>query len=134
MTNENVSRDGEAVEHLHKAEHDLEQALQKSREAACDVVKAEADVEKAIEEIEHPPEYTVTILYNGVEKPFQVRPEETVRRLLDQAIRIFGAAAPHTLSLYKGGAELPDTATLKQAGVKPKDQLLLRPSAVKGGS
>jgi hypothetical protein len=133
MTTENASRDGEAVEHLHKAEHDLEQALEKSREAACDVTKAEAEVEKAIEEIEHPRQFTVKVLYNGVDKPFAVRPEETVKHLLDETIRVFGATNPHTLSLYKGGTELADGQTLKEAGVKPDDQLLLRPSKVKGG-
>src|SRR5690348_16377212 len=115
MTNENDSRDGgDAVEHLHRAEHDLKQALEKSREAAGDVAKAEGEVEKAIEEIEHPREFTVTVLYNGLEKPFTVRPEETVKKLLDEAIRVFGAANPHTLSLYKGGTELADGATLQQ--------------------
>ena len=133
MTNENDRRDGgDAVDHLHRAEHDLEQALEKSREAAGDVAKAE--VETAIEEIEHSREFTVKVLYNGLEKPFTVRPEETVKKLLDEAIRVFGATNPHTLSLYKGGTELADGATLQQAGVKPKDQLLLRPGAVKGGA
>jgi len=131
---ENDRRGGDdPVEHLHRAEHDLEQALERSREAACDVVKAEAEVEKAIEEIEHPRQFKVKVLYNGVDKTFEVRPEETVKHLLDQAISAFGAANPHTLSLYKDGAELVDGQTLKEAGVKPEDQLLLRPSKVKGG-
>jgi hypothetical protein len=131
---ENERRDGDnPVEHLHRAEHDLEQALEKSLEADYDVAKAEAEVEKAIEEIEHPHEFKVKVLYNGVDKIFEVRPKETVKYLLDEAIRVFGAANPHTLSLYKGGAELADGQTLKEAGVKPDDQLLLRPSKVKGG-
>ena len=134
MTNETDRRDGDnPVEHLHRAEHDLEQALEKSRDAACDVAKAESEVEKAIEEIEHPREFKVEVLYNGVQKPLTARPDETVKRLLEEAIRVFGAANPHTLSLYKAGAELPDAATLKEAGVKPHDVLLLRPGAVKGG-
>jgi len=75
------------------------------------------------------------VLYDGVKKPFVVRPEETVKRLLDQAISAFGPLPnPHTLSLYKAGKELPDGETLRQAGVKPHDVLLLRPSAVKGGA
>jgi len=131
---ENDRRGGNGpVEHLHRAEHDLEQALEKSREAACDVVNAEAEVEKAIEEIEHPRQFKVKVLYNGVDKTFEVRPEETVKHLLDQAISAFGAANPHTLSLYKDGTELVDGQTLKEAGVKPEDQLLLRPSKMKGG-
>jgi hypothetical protein len=131
---ENDDRGGEdPVDHLHHAERDLERALEKSREAACEVVKAEAEVEKAIEEIEHPRQFKVKVLYNGVDKTFEVRPEETVKHLLNQAISAFGAANPHTLSLYKEGAELADGETLKAAGVKPDDQLLLRPSKVKGG-
>jgi hypothetical protein len=121
------------VEHLRRAERDLEQAIERSREAASEVAKAEAEVEQAIEEIEHPRKFTVKVLYNGVEKPFEVRPEETVKHLLNEAIRVFGAANPHTLSFYKGGAELADGQTLKEAGVKRDDQLLLRPSKVKGG-
>lgn len=131
---DNQHAEGDLVEHLHRAERDLEQALEKSREAATDVAKAEAEVEKAIEEMEHPHKFTVKVLYNGVFKTFEVRPEGTVKHLLDEAIRAFGAANPHTLSLYKGGAELADGQTLKQAGVEPNDQLLLRPGAVKGGS
>jgi len=57
----------------------------------------------------------------------------TAKHLLDQAISAFGAANPHTLSLYKDGTELVDGQTLKEAGVKPEDQLLLRPSKMKGG-
>jgi hypothetical protein len=124
---------GDPVEHLRRAEHDLEQAFDKSREAAREVTQAEAEIEKAIDEIEHPREFTVKVLYNGVDKQFKVRPEEAVKHLLDEAIRVFGAANPHTLSLYKAGTELTDGQTLKEAGVKPDDQLLLRPSNVKGG-
>jgi hypothetical protein len=31
------------------------------------------------------------VLYNGLKKRFEVRPEETVKHLLDQAIRAFGS-------------------------------------------
>jgi hypothetical protein len=57
----------------------------------------------------------------------------TNKHLLDQAVSAFGAAAPHTLSLYKEGTELADAETIKASGVKPGDKLLLRPSKVKGG-
>jgi hypothetical protein len=135
MTNENASNAGDAVEHLHKAEHDLEQALEKGREAAREVTEAEAEIKQAIGDIEHAGEFTVEVLYNGVKKKFEARPEETVKHLLEQAIRAFGSVPnPHTLSLYKDGKELPDGQTLKEAGVKPHDLLLLRPGAVKGGA
>jgi hypothetical protein len=124
----------EPIEHLRHAEQDLEKALKQEQEAHRGVKKAEAEVAEAIRELEHPREFTVEILYDGVKKTFEVRPEETVKMLLDKALAAFGPLpAPHTLSLYKGGDELADAQTLKDAGVKPHDVLLLRPSKVKGG-
>jgi hypothetical protein len=136
MTNENAPLDpGGAVEHLRHAERDLEQALDKGREAAREVVEAEAEIKKAIDDIGHDREFPVEVLYNGVKKKFEVRAQETVKHLLDQALRAFGSLPnPHTLSLYKDGKELVDAQTLKEAGVKPHDVLLLRPSTVKGGA
>src|SRR5436190_767172 len=139
MTNHNPSGpDGadraaeEPIEHLRHAQHDLEKALEKEEEAQHDVKKAEAEVAEAIRELEHPKEFTVEILYDGIKKKFEVRAEETVKALLDKALAAFGPLPnPHTLSLYKGGEELSDSQILKQAGVKPHDTLLLRPSKVK---
>jgi hypothetical protein len=114
----------EALEHLHQAEHDLEQARAKERE-----------IKEAIEEIEISRVFEIVVLYDGVKKPFKVRVEETVKHLLDQAIAAFGPLPnPHTLSLYKDGKELADGQTIKQAGIKPCEVLLLRPSTVKGGA
>jgi hypothetical protein len=128
---------GHAIEHLHKAEHDLEKALEKEREAEQDVAKAEDEIKEAIreEEQEHACQFTVEVLYDGVKKKFEVRVEEMVKQLLDKAIAAFGPLPnPHTLALYKDGKELADTSTIKQAGIKPHDVLLLRPSTVKGGA
>jgi hypothetical protein len=123
------------VEHLHKAEHDLEQALEKDGEAKQEIEKAEAEIEESIREIEHPREFAVEVLYDGVRKKFEVRIEETVKQLLDKAIAAFGPLPnPHTLALYKDGKELVDSLTVKQAEIKPCDVLLLRPSTVKGGT
>jgi hypothetical protein len=125
----------EALKHLHKAEHNLEEALEKERSAEREVARAEAEMKEAIREVEHPRQFTVEILYDGVKKTFEVRIEETVKHLLDQAIRAFGPLPnPHTLSLYRDGKELADSQTIKEAGVKPCDVLLLRPSTVKGGA
>jgi hypothetical protein len=114
------------------------------KEAEAELDHAKRDVETAIEEVreaahdEHGRhEFVVTVLYDGVKKPFEVRREELVKTLLDQAISAFGPLPnPHTLALYpeKGGEELKDEQTLKEAGVKPCDLLLLRPSKVKGGA
>lgn len=125
----------EPLEHLRHAEHDLEKALENGPEARQEVEKAEGEVAEAIRELEHPREFTVEILYDGVKKRFEVRAEERVKALLDKALAAFGPLPnPHTLSLYKGGDELSDSQTLKEAGVKPHDVLLLRPSKVKGGA
>jgi hypothetical protein len=141
MSNHNPSGPGgpdneveEPIEHLRHAERDLEKALEMEHEASHEVEKAEGEIAEAIQELEHPRTFTVEILYDGVKKKFEVRPEETVKTLLEKAIAAFGPLPnPHTLSLYKGGDELSDSQTLKEAGVKPKDVLLLRPSKVKGG-
>jgi hypothetical protein len=125
----------EALEHLHQAEHDLEQARAKEREAQKEIGEAEAEIKEAIEEIEISRVFEIVVLYDGVKKPFKVRVEETVKHLLDQAIAAFGPLPnPHTLSLYKDGKELADGQTIKQAGIKPCEVLLLRPSTVKGGA
>jgi len=79
--------------------------------------------------------FKVTVVYNGMTRPFEVRGRDSVKSLLDRAIAAFGnLPSPHTLSLFSAsGAELSDTLTLSAAGVRPRDQLLLRPSTVKGG-
>jgi len=130
-----------ALERLKQAECDLEAAQAKERvakealhQAERDTAKAEAEVKEAIREVEHPHQFRLEVLYDGVKKPFEVRIEEAVKTLLDQAVRAFGPLPnPHTLSLYKDGKELADNSTIEQAGIKPCDLLLLRPSAVKGG-
>lgn len=79
--------------------------------------------------------FPVLVIYNGLEKHETVEPDETIRTVLDRAIRIFGPIPqPHTLALFnEAGRELPDSETVRQAGIKPKDRLLLRPSQVRGG-
>jgi hypothetical protein len=79
--------------------------------------------------------FEVTITYNGVNKTFEATPHETVRVLLDRAIRAFGITQnAHLLGLFtQGGRELTDSKTLAEQGVKAKDHLLLRPSVVRGG-
>lgn len=124
----------EPLDHLRHAERDLEKALEREQEARHEVEKAEAEVTEAIRELEHPREFAVEILYDGVKKKFEVREEEKVKALLDKTLAAFGPLPnPHMLSLYKGGEELSDSKTLKEVGVKPNDILLLRPSKVKGG-
>jgi hypothetical protein len=136
MNQENACQGAKgALDHLRKAEQDLERAREKEREAERDVARAEEQVEEAIREIEHPHQFQVEVVYDGIKKHFEVRLEETMKQLLDQAIRAFGPLPnPHTLSLYKDGKELQDSQTIKDAGIKPCDVLLLRPSTVKGGA
>lgn len=125
----------EALEHLRRAEHDLESAQAKEKEAQKDILKAEAEIKEAMHEIENPCRFTIEVLYDGVKKKFEVRTAETVKHILDQSLRAFGPLPnPHMLSLYKDGNELADNETVKEAGIKPHDVLLLRPSKVKGGA
>jgi Protein of Unknown function (DUF2604) len=79
--------------------------------------------------------FAVEVSYNGIDKPFQVEPEERVKALLQQAISAFGITQqPHIQSLFReDGTELSDDQSIEQAGIKPGDVLLLRPSKVKGG-
>jgi hypothetical protein len=83
----------------------------------------------------HPHQFEVTVLYNGVPKEFEVRLDELVQRLLEQARQAFGQITnPHLLGLFtKAGVELSDGQTIEAAGVKPHEVLLLRPSTVRGG-
>jgi hypothetical protein len=76
-----------------------------------------------------------TITYNGIDKKFEAEPRETVRSLLDRAVRVFGITQnTHLLALFtRDGRELQDNKTLKEEGVKSDDHLLLRPSVVRGG-
>jgi len=125
----------QAQRDLKEASADVKEAIKELKDAERNVEKAEARIEAAIEEEKHPSVFQVDILYNGVKKPFEVRREETVKTLLDKAIKEFGPIPnPHTLSLFtEGGDELNDEKTLAAAGVKPRELLLLRPSKVKGG-
>ena len=119
---------------LEAAEAELAQAERELEKAERDVEKAERDVAKAIEQEKHPFQSEVTVLYNGVKKLFEVRRDELVKMLLDEAIQRFGPNNPHLLGLFtKSGVELRDDQTIEVAGVKPHEELLLRPSSVKGG-
>jgi hypothetical protein len=88
-----------------------------------------------IEQERHPHQFEVVVIYNGVSKKFEVRRDELVQRLLEQARQAFGPITnPHLLGLFtKEGVELKDDQTIEAAGVKPHDVLLLRPSTVRGG-
>lgn len=121
---------------LKAAEVELAEAERELQKAEEDVEKAEHDVENALEQEKQLHEFKIGIIYNGVEKPFEVHRDELVQRLLDQAKQAFGPINnnAHLLSLFnKEGLELKDEQTLEQAGVKPHDVLLMRPSQVRGG-
>lgn len=78
----------------------------------------------------------LTINYNGLPKPIEIKRDATVKVLLEQAIALYGSLPnPHTLSLWtQAGVELTNEGeTLNEAGLKDGDCLLLRPGAVKGG-
>jgi len=79
---------------------------------------------------------TVTVIYNGMTATEKVDLHEPVKALLEQALNDFSIHQNrHTMSLYTAeGTELADAQTLRDAGIKNGSQLLLRPSAVKGGA
>lgn len=89
---------------------------------------------------EHPPvtqkKFDVFITYNGVTKEFKVVGTQTVQSLLEHALNEFGVQQNrHIQALFpEEGAELKDSLSLSDAGVTPEEHLLLRGSAVKGGS
>ena len=120
---------------LEKAAADLVAAEEELAQATRDVTNAEAELIAAEKARQH--ELQVQVLYDGVKKPFEIRRQELVKKLLDEAIKAFGPIPTpnHLLSLFtEAGMELKDADTIEQAGVKPCETLLLRPSKVKGGA
>ncbi|MET4388527.1 hypothetical protein ABIB73_004290 [Bradyrhizobium sp. F1.4.3] len=81
----------------------------------------------------HP--FKVTVLYNGLTKEFEVRDQQLVQQLLEEARQKFGPINnAHLLGLFtQAGVELNDGQTVGAADVKPGDVLLMRPSTVRGG-
>lgn len=78
--------------------------------------------------------FKIAVLYNGVSHKILIEHHEVVKSVLAKAIASFGNLPnPHTLSLFLDGKELDDNLTAKKAGIKRHAELLLRPSAVKGG-
>jgi hypothetical protein len=128
--NHNLS---EALVDLKQAETHLHHIPQEEVEAEREVAAAAAEVDEAQKLEQHG--FKLEVVYDGVKKPFHVRPQEKVNALREEAIRAFGPISqPHLLGLFKDGKELPDADTIKGAGIKPHDVLLLRPSAVRGGA
>jgi hypothetical protein len=131
-----TSRDNAGREReLETAEAELAVARGELKAAETDIEKAAHTIEALIEEEKHPHQFKVTVIYNGVPKPFEVRRDELVKRLLDEAKQAFGPINnAHLLGLFnKAGVELKDDQTIEAAGVKPDEVLLLRPSSVRGG-
>jgi hypothetical protein len=122
-------------DNLQAAEAELAQAERELEHAERDIEQAERDISEAIEQEKRSHEFEVIVLYNGVKKPFEVRRDELVKMLLNEAIRTFGPINnPHLLGLFtKSGVELTDDQIIEAAGVKPHEELLLRPSSVRGG-
>lgn len=127
----NTENQGEGA--LVRAEADLAAAQSELVAAEHNLEKAEEEVREALEAEPH--QFEVKVLYNGQPKKFEIRRDEKVATLREQAINAFGPITnPHLLGLFKDGKELKDTDTIKEAGVKPHDELLLRPSEVRGGA
>lgn len=80
-------------------------------------------------------EFSIGVVYNGVEKKLEVKSHQTVRAVLEHAIRLFSInTQPHVLSLFTmQGQELPETISVTAAGLREGSVVYLRQSAVKGG-
>lgn len=80
-------------------------------------------------------QFEIVVIYNGLEKPVTVNPDQAVQAVLEHAIKEFGITQnAHLLSLFnEQGAELAGNVSVHDAGIVKGEKLLLRPSAVKGG-
>jgi hypothetical protein len=124
---------------VQRALADVEQAGVDVRRAVGALEVAEEKLDRAehtLEEAEKHKLFKVTVLYNGLEREVEAKPDELVKKLLVDAIAAFQSVTnPHTLSLFtKDGRELDDNQTVREAKVIPCETLLLRPGAVKGGA
>ena len=86
---------------------------------------------------EHPPaKCERQVIYDGRTKGIEANPKAAVQALMEHAIKEFGVTdRPHVLALWtEGGVELSLGSSLEDQGVACGATLLLRPSAVRGGS
>ena len=78
----------------------------------------------------------VTVIYNGVPRELEFKPNEKVHALLRDALREFGIPkqSADDLALFNAaGVELELDVSCHAAGIQAKDQLVLRPRVVRGG-
>jgi hypothetical protein len=80
--------------------------------------------------------FKVAIVYNGLKRHLEVQPEETMRAVTDEAIKLFEVTEqPHLLALFdEANHEFTDLGqTAEAAGLEKHDRLVLRQSEVRGG-
>jgi hypothetical protein len=79
----------------------------------------------------------ISVVYNGVEKPLDVEPHQTIQSVLARAISLFHITdAQHLLGLFDAADNHPlepESESVNDAGLKPGTRLVLRVSAAKGG-
>ncbi len=79
---------------------------------------------------------TISVIYNGVEKPLHVNKHESIKAVLEAAIKLFPVTEQrHLLALFDlQGRELTDeNQSVEGAGLTLGSRVVLRQSAVKGG-
>lgn len=78
----------------------------------------------------------VEVTYNGIDHQLEYNSKAEVQSLLDHAMNKFEIKQNrHVMALFTAaGVELPCDVSVESAGVEPGDLLVLRPSAVRGGS
>ena len=79
---------------------------------------------------------TVVIIYNGLDRPVSAEPNQAVQALLELAMNAFGVHQNrHLMALWtEAGVELQLNQSVQQAGIVDGTRVLLRPSAVRGGT
>ena len=79
---------------------------------------------------------TIKVVYNGVTKPIDAHPQETVQAALEKALNAFSIHNQrHIMAFYRedGSEVTPENQSLQAAGIVSGTELALRPSRVKGG-
>ena len=79
--------------------------------------------------------FSVTVVYNGIEKTLEIAAHASVKSLLERAIHLFTITGqPHLLSLFGAdGVKVDENQSATAAGLHDGSVLYLRQDAVKGG-
>ena len=78
--------------------------------------------------------FQVFIVYNGLERPLDVNPNQAIQAVLSHALALYGVQGDQTLALFlNGNTRLDSTSSVESAGIVPGTRLLLRPTQMQSG-